>query len=701
MPNLNKNGQIDSVFLPELVINIFNQQISGILELNSGSELKIYFDKGIPFFAEGGEEETLLARILLDHNKITKDQYDKIIQEISDKDIKVGELVVSMGILNPHELNEFLEIQVTEKIIRGLTYTKGEYRFSDTNDFPANAFYCRLNLHTIIYETLNRYADTSRIDINGLNIKSMEDFGTKIPGLNLGPRELRISQLINKHKRLSDIVERENVEKEKLLSLVLFLSLYEIIDIENFSVSDFCLSSFEKLHHNKIETVEKSESEDEAEIIELEEEILEDAEKEEATEEDSNRIKLEADSQQDTQIQQNSVFEGDLQGNRNEIEIGKDGNTDDSETVSEHNKMPDSTAQFSDEQVPEKGIEIGEDSNKNNEEIEAQHNTLQDAKMQFSDEQTPEQGIEIGEESNNKQQGSIIGFDDKYTDRQEVELEADSGHHVLAEDPESELKQDEPGTTGKSDEVNKSQLSEITAFYEFVSDEDDSFKILGVEKDTDDNIVKDAYFKLVKKFHPDANPHFPKDIRIKAETIFTKVTQAYESIATEAKRESYEYLKDADSMKDKAQAIYEAEIMYNEGELLLRQRRYKDAVKKFSNAVELNPEEAAYIGALSWARFLSYDNKDSIIKDSIKELEKATSMNQNIAENYYYLGSLYKHKNNTAEAEKNFEKAVGIDPHYIQAKRELRLLKNRKQENKKDKGKSSEGSGFWSSLFKK
>ena len=116
----------------------------------------------------------------------------------------------------------------------------------------------------------------------------------------------------------------------------------------------------------------------------------------------------------------------------------------------------------------------------------------------------------------------------------------------------------------------------------------------------------------------------------------------------------------------------------------------------------MNPDESAYIGMYSWAKYLAAPDKDRVIEDVKKELNRAIEMDPSVEQNYYYLGSIYKFTENFARAEKNFKKAVEIDPNYIEAKRELRLIKNRKtQKGKvKDSDKKIEKK-FWSGLFKK
>ena len=70
--------------------------------------------------------------------------------------------------------------------------------------------------------------------------------------------------------------------------------------------------------------------------------------------------------------------------------------------------------------------------------------------------------------------------------------------------------------------------NELNEFYDFVQKEEDYYEILKVDSQATSEEIKDSYYQLIKKFHPDANTNFPEDIRIKAEYIFTKVLPAAE-----------------------------------------------------------------------------------------------------------------------------------------------------------------------------
>ena len=130
----------------------------------------------------------------------------------------------------------------------------------------------------------------------------------------------------------------------------------------------------------------------------------------------------------------------------------------------------------------------------------------------------------------------------------------------------------------------------------------------------------------------------------------------------------------------------------------MAQRDYVQAGEKIAEALNMNPEEAAYIGTHAWTMFLAADDKSKVLDEVRKSLEKAIAINEKIPENYYYLGSIYKYNEDLKKAENYYNKALELDPDYIEAKREIRLINTRKIQNVNQRKVDKR---FWSSLFKK
>ena len=64
----------------------------------------------------------------------------------------------------------------------------------------------------------------------------------------------------------------------------------------------------------------------------------------------------------------------------------------------------------------------------------------------------------------------------------------------------------------------------------------DFYRILGVSRDASGEVIRTAYLRLSKKFHPDVNP----DCKEWAAGMFKEVAEAYEVLGDPVKRRGYD-----------------------------------------------------------------------------------------------------------------------------------------------------------------
>jgi len=201
------------------------------------------------------------------------------------------------------------------------------------------------------------------------------------------------------------------------------------------------------------------------------------------------------------------------------------------------------------------------------------------------------------------------------------------------------------------------------------------FEILGIPDTADSSLVKAAYFKLAKVFHPDTVPQdAPPELgRAKAE-IFAAIGEANRMLADDAGRARYkETLAEGGPAEVDVQAVLAAEDTFNKGTAFVRARRFVDAVKTFDDAIAANPREGEFYAWRGYARFFTLQDKKVAMVEALRDLNQSLKLNERCAPAHYFIGQLYKLTGDPATALKHFKRCVALDPQHVNAQREIRI----------------------------
>jgi curved DNA-binding protein CbpA len=217
------------------------------------------------------------------------------------------------------------------------------------------------------------------------------------------------------------------------------------------------------------------------------------------------------------------------------------------------------------------------------------------------------------------------------------------------------------------------------------------FQVLEVSLDSDDADVHQAYLRKAKEVHPDTlGPHAPAGLRQIYNDTFQRIRASYEAIKTENGRR--EHLRSIEGkiekkpVTDKAD-IMEAEVYFQKGKALLKQRKWDAAAEAFEKALALNAEEAEYTLGLGSARVhQAAAGRRELLSEAEDLLEKARKSMPNSPEPCYQLGRLASLRGDLESAASQFENALQRDPNHWLATRELRVM------NMRARGKSNRGS---------
>jgi tetratricopeptide (TPR) repeat protein len=205
----------------------------------------------------------------------------------------------------------------------------------------------------------------------------------------------------------------------------------------------------------------------------------------------------------------------------------------------------------------------------------------------------------------------------------------------------------------------------------------DHFTVLGVKQDAQPAQIKIAYFQLAKAYHPDAVPtDAAAEVKQLCADVFAKVSEAWSVLSDNAARASYlEALAGGGTADVDVGRIFEAESLFETGTMLVKARNYAEGLKKFDEAIALNPDEAEFGMWKAWCEFVLAPDKRKRIVLSAAAIEAGLSGNPRCAQGYLFLGQMAKIVGDLALAEKQLRRGLSVAPDHADLKRELKYLR--------------------------
>ncbi len=208
------------------------------------------------------------------------------------------------------------------------------------------------------------------------------------------------------------------------------------------------------------------------------------------------------------------------------------------------------------------------------------------------------------------------------------------------------------------------------------------FDALGVGPDATRAEITDAFEERARDFHPDRFRRRSQEVRTLAQKIFDRLSEANKVLAEPARRRRYLAKVErqrADPPPGPALANHSppaaAEQVYYAGVEYLRQRRYREAVEAFSQALALAPDQASYHGALGWALFRSAPGDARAVAAGLTELRQAVVLSQSDPWVHVSLGRFLAETGDPDQAIVELEMALRLNPALTDVQDELRRLR--------------------------
>jgi curved DNA-binding protein CbpA len=199
------------------------------------------------------------------------------------------------------------------------------------------------------------------------------------------------------------------------------------------------------------------------------------------------------------------------------------------------------------------------------------------------------------------------------------------------------------------------------------------FEILGVPRDATEAQVREAYFRLAKRFHPDVHHDAAlSDLRDKLEELFTRLGEAYEVLCSPRIRASYERelarqegvqgVAAADPTRGReatAQAI-------ERGSESLAQERYWEAIRLFESAIPRAEGELRQQARILLAR--AYAKNPGWVKQGEELLLAVLREEPDNLDALLQLGRIYKGQGLRSRALSTLRRVLELNPAHAEAR---------------------------------
>lgn len=196
----------------------------------------------------------------------------------------------------------------------------------------------------------------------------------------------------------------------------------------------------------------------------------------------------------------------------------------------------------------------------------------------------------------------------------------------------------------------------------------DYYAVLGIERDADADAVREAYYALARRYHPDRfRAGDLADLLPRFEIFFTSVTESYNTLVDARLRAEYDASLAAPQEQEgpkQSDTSYLARQNFLRGRALLSQRKQMEAVQFLENAASLDGGVAEYQRELG----LLLARNPRRREDAERALLRAIELAPTDVAPYVALAQLYQRAGRAAPALRVAREALRWEPDHAEAR---------------------------------
>lgn len=157
-------GDLAHVPLAEVLATIHRYRVPGVITLTRETRVRrIVLDEGVVAFATSNEREVSLGMYLLKAGVLNSETAREADARRSRSGLRLGQVLLQMGVLTPEKLNAAVQSQVREILWGAFDWSEGEVVFEVGAHAPVELGRMDLQIPEVILEGIRRSNDVKRL----------------------------------------------------------------------------------------------------------------------------------------------------------------------------------------------------------------------------------------------------------------------------------------------------------------------------------------------------------------------------------------------------------------------------------------------------------------------------------------------------------------------------------------------------------
>jgi tetratricopeptide (TPR) repeat protein len=213
-------------------------------------------------------------------------------------------------------------------------------------------------------------------------------------------------------------------------------------------------------------------------------------------------------------------------------------------------------------------------------------------------------------------------------------------------------------------------------------DRDDYFAMLDVPRNATLDAVKESFFTLAKKWHPDRLPPELATVRDACSRVFARMSEAHSTLTDPTKRDNYMMLladgSGSPETQEKVAKVIDAATNFQKAEVCLRRGDLAQAEALCQLALSADSTQSDYLAMMAWLLALKPENQSAEKgAQSVVMLTEAIKLNPRCEMAFFWRGMVLRRLGKADAAVRDFKEVVDLNPRNIDAAREVRLYRMR------------------------